>query len=55
MRSLMICTPHPVLLGDKIEKDEMGGAGNAYGERRGAYWVIGLETGGNKTTWDFQA
>ena len=34
MRSLLICT------GDKIEKNEMGGACNAYGERRGVYRVL---------------
>jgi len=32
MRSLMICTAHPMLLGDKIEKNAMGGACSAYGE-----------------------
>jgi hypothetical protein len=26
MRSFMICTPHPICAGDKIEKTEMGGA-----------------------------
>jgi hypothetical protein len=31
MMSLMICTPHPILFGDKIEKNEMGGACSAYG------------------------
>ena len=30
MRSLMICT-HPILFGDKIEKNEMGGTFSAYG------------------------
>jgi hypothetical protein len=36
MRSLMICTPRPVLFGYIIEKNEMGGACSAYGgeERR---------------------
>jgi len=34
MRSLLICT------GDKIEKNEMGGACSAYGERRGVYRVL---------------
>ena len=35
-KGLMICTPHPILFGDKIEKNEMGGACSAYGggERR---------------------
>jgi hypothetical protein len=27
-------------LGDKIEKNERGGACSAYGERRGLYWVL---------------
>jgi hypothetical protein len=34
IRSLLTCTPHPILLyysGDKIEKNEIGGACNAYG------------------------
>jgi hypothetical protein len=31
----MICTPHPICSGDKIEKNEMGGASGAYeGEER---------------------
>ena len=32
----MICTPHPIFSGDKIENNEMGGACSAYGgeERR---------------------
>jgi hypothetical protein len=33
---LMICTPHPILYGDKIE-NEMGGACSAVGEKRGVY------------------
>jgi len=35
MRSLIICTPHPIFSDDKIEKNEMGGAYSAMGERRG--------------------
>ena len=31
MRSLVICTTHTILLGVKIEKNEMGGACSAYG------------------------
>jgi len=27
----MICTAHPILFGDKIEKNEMGGSCSAYG------------------------
>jgi len=30
MRSLMICTPNPILFGDKIEKNEMSGACISY-------------------------
>jgi len=33
----MICTPHPYHSGDKIEKNEMGGACSTYGERRIVY------------------
>jgi hypothetical protein len=39
MRSVMICTPHPLLCGDKIE-NEMGGACTSYGEGRGLYKVL---------------
>ena len=36
MRSLVICTAHPIFSGDKIENNEMGGACGAYrGEERG--------------------
>jgi hypothetical protein len=36
MRSFLIFTPHPIISGDKIEKNEMGGACSAFGveERR---------------------
>ena len=36
MRNSMICTAHPILFGDKIEKNGVGGACSAYGgeERR---------------------
>jgi len=40
MRSLMICTAHPIYSGDKIEKNEMDGTGNMYGERRGVHRVL---------------
>jgi len=30
----MICTPHPILLGDEIKKNEMGEACSMYGERK---------------------
>ena len=41
MKSLIICILHQILLGDKIEKNEMTGACCTYGVRRGAYrlWV----------------
>ena len=41
MKSLIVCTPHQTLLGDKIEKNETNGAFSTYGLRRGAYrlWV----------------
>jgi hypothetical protein len=35
----MICTPHQTLIGDQIEKNEMGGALAGTGETRGAYRV----------------
>jgi hypothetical protein len=31
MRSLMICTPHPIFFGDLSEKDELVGACVTYG------------------------
>jgi hypothetical protein len=35
MRSLMICTPHQIIFGDQIEKNEIGGACYTYvGEER---------------------
>jgi len=39
-KGLMICTPYQYCAGDKIEKNEMGGACSAYGERRGLYRVL---------------
>jgi len=44
MRSLVICTPHPMLLGDQIEKNEMGGAGSKYGEEERCILGFGGET-----------
>jgi hypothetical protein len=32
----MICTPHPILLGDKIEKNGMSGYAARMGEKRGS-------------------
>jgi hypothetical protein len=40
MRSFMICTPHKILWGDKMEKNEMGGVCSADGEERGVYRVL---------------
>jgi hypothetical protein len=37
---IMRCTPHPVFLGDKIEKNEMGGACSTYGGQQRAYRVL---------------
>jgi hypothetical protein len=34
--------------GDKIEKNEMGGACSAYGERRGTYSVLVVKTEGKR-------
>jgi len=44
MRSLMICTPHPMLLGDEIEKNEMSRACSIYGGQEGHIWGFGGET-----------
>jgi hypothetical protein len=40
MKSLMICFPRPIFLGDKLEMNGMGGARSTYGERRGVYRVL---------------
>jgi hypothetical protein len=34
------CTPHPLLWGDKTEKNQMRRACGAYGEGRGVYRVL---------------
>ena len=44
MRSLMICTAHPILCGDKIETNEMGGACGTYGGRERCAQGFGGET-----------
>jgi hypothetical protein len=36
----MICTPHPILCGDKIQKNETGGSCSADGEGRGVDGVL---------------
>jgi hypothetical protein len=40
MRSFMICTPHPLLCNDKINKNVMGWTCSTYGEGRGMYRVL---------------
>jgi hypothetical protein len=40
IRSIIIYTPHQILFGDEIEKNEMGGACRKCGERRGAYRIL---------------
>jgi hypothetical protein len=40
MRSFMICTPQPILCGDKIEKNELDGAYGSDGEGRGVYRIL---------------
>jgi len=44
MRSLIICTPHPVFSSDKIEKNENGGACNTYGGEERSIQGFGGET-----------
>ena len=41
---LMACTAHPVLLGDKIEKNDMGGECGAYGGEERRIKGFGWET-----------
>jgi hypothetical protein len=55
MRSLMICTPHPVFSGDKIEKNEMGGAYSMYGGEEKCMQDFGGETSGKETAWETPA
>ena len=40
----MICTPHPKLCGDKIEKNEMGWTCNTYGGEESCVQGFGGET-----------
>jgi hypothetical protein len=44
MRSLVICTAHPILFGVKIEKNAMGGACSAYGGEERLIQGFGGET-----------
>ena len=43
----MICTPHPILSGDKIEKKKMGGACSMHGGEERRIQGFGGETSGN--------
>jgi hypothetical protein len=36
----MVCTPHPILLSDRVEKNEIGEVYCAYGERKSVYRVL---------------
>jgi hypothetical protein len=47
MRSLMICTPHQILLGDQIE-NEMGGTCSRRVAKRGVYRVLVENPGGKR-------
>jgi len=40
MRRLMICTPHRILCGYRIEKNEMGGSCSAYGKGRSMFGIL---------------
>ena len=44
MKSLVICTPHQYCSGDKIEKNEMGGACDMYGGEETHIQGFGGET-----------
>ena len=44
----MICTAHPILFVDKIEKNETGGACSAYGEGRAVSRVLVGEPEGKR-------
>ena len=47
----MICTPHPIFSGDKIEKNEMGGACSLYGGKERPKQAFGGEIWGKETVW----
>jgi len=47
----MICTPHPILFGYKIEKNKMGGACSAYGGDERCVQGFGGEISGKMITW----
>jgi hypothetical protein len=48
----MICTPQLIIVdGDKMEKNEMGGACSAYGGEERRIQGFGGETRGKEATW----
>jgi hypothetical protein len=47
----MICTPHQVLFGGKIENNEMDGACSTYGGEERCIQGLGEETYGKENTW----
>ena len=51
----MVCTPHPIFCGDKIEKNEMGWACGSYGGGEAGVQGPGEETGGKETAGETQA
>jgi hypothetical protein len=40
IRSLLICTPHPIFFGDQMEKNKMDETRSHIGEGRGVYRVL---------------
>jgi hypothetical protein len=55
MKIVMICTLTKYYAGDKIEKNEIGGACSAYGGRERRVQGFGRETRGKETTGETQA
>ena len=47
----MICTPHQILLHDKIMEDEVGGACDTYGRERTQVEGFGRKLLREETTW----
>jgi hypothetical protein len=54
MRSLMICIPQQISLGDQIHKNEMGRTRNMYGGMERCILGFGGEIWGKQTTWKNQ-
>ena len=48
----MICTPHPVLFGDQMDKNEMDGACSAYGGQERPIQDFGGKTWEKEITWE---